>query len=345
MKRLALCLALLIIPACGDDGPPDPPDPDLDIRYDQMTFLMSHNAFAYFDWSEATPDNGLCVNQYSTIAQQLEHGVRAFQLDVYLWDDNDPTSEPVVYLCHGTAQAGIPHCAQLKFTPLQAELEVIAAFMAGHPNAVVTLQLQDGVGDEVALLAPFEAVAFGAGTLADQIYNPSADRWNVEVEGHWPTLAWMIANEQRLVVFADPGYEKIAAGGLYFRGNSYFSVDPTETDCLLKGDLSKYDGKLFLMYHLSGPKLMNGWDCPELSTEYGPDEINTASQILDRYEQSCFPQLGRPPAFLSLDFVDACPVGVDLCDDAAIHYTGPRDVVDYFNREVWPDLRDQTSGQ
>lgn len=339
-----LTLLLLLVPACSDDGDSivGPGDVDLDVRYDQMTWLMAHNAFAYFDWDQPAPENGLCVNQASSIAQQLEHGVRAFQLDVYLWNGGDPAAPDVVYLCHGAREVPLPKCAQLEFQTLQQELEVIAAFLDAHPQEVVTLQLEDYVADEAALLAPFEAVAMAGGrTLADEIYNPSADRWNVAAEGAWPTLRWMVENGQRLPVFADPGYERFAPGGSYFRGNSYDSILPGDDDCHLKGELSSYDGKMLLMYHLSGPKLMNGWDCPEVSTAFRPDEVNTAAFILDRYEKSCGPALGRPPGFLSVDFVDGCPVGQDLCDPAAMHYSGPREVVEYFNREVWPGLRDQ----
>ena len=337
-----LLLVLVLLPGCGgDDNPVAPEPPRLDMQYDQVTWLTSHNAFAYFDWDDVAPDHGLCVNQQTSIAQQLQNGVRAFQLDIHFWNNNDPSSEPVVYLCHGTRELPIPMCAQLRFTPLQEELQVIGAFLAANPYEVVTLMMEDYVHDEPVLLATFEAVLMpGSGRdLSDLIYNPSGQEWNVDDQGRWPTLQWMVDQDLRLVVFSDPGYERIAAGGRYFRGNSYASIGPDEPDCLLGADLADYEGKMFLMYHLSGPRLMNGWECPELSTEHTPDRINTAASIIARWESSCAPELGRPPGFLAVDFADGCPNGRDLCDPAAIMYSGPLDAVKHFNQEVWPAIR------
>lgn len=342
---LLIIVALVLIPACGsDDGPtPPPPPPDLSMQYDEVTWLTSHNAFAYFDWTATDPEDGLCVNQQTSIARQLQNGVRAFQLDIHFWDNNDPLSEPVVYLCHGTRELPIPSCAQLRFTPLVEELEVIAAFLAANPTEVVTIMFEDYVNDQTALEAPFQdaLIPGSSRTLMEMVYNPSGDVWNVDDQGSWPTLQWMVDNDQRLVVFSDEGYDHFATGGHYFRGNAWDPIALDETDCQLKGDLSNYDGKMFLMYHLSGPRLMNGWKCPELSMEYTPDQLNTATSIINRWENSCAPELGHPPGFLSVDFADGCPKGQDLCDPTAIVYTGPLDAVKYFNEEVWPSIRNQ----
>jgi len=344
MISIILLSTLILLLSCGEESDPTPPiiQPGLSMQYDEVTWLTSHNAFAYFDWDETEPNNGFCVNQQNNIAAQLEHGVRAFQLDIHFWDNNDPTSDPVIFLCHGTEELPIPACSQLKFTPLAEELANIAAFLDNNPLEVVTILFEDYVNDEVAIKALFEATAISGSdrNLSDIMYNPSGDAWNVDEQENWPTLSWMVENDQRLVVFSDLDYEGIGNSGHFIQSNSWASVGPDETDCLLRGDPSEYEDKIFLMYHLCGPRLMNGWECPELSTEFTPDQVNIYSSIVTRWENSCASELNIPPGFLSVDFVDGCPTGDDLCDPASIGYDGPLAVVEYFNSEVWGEFRD-----
>ena len=337
-----LLLVLVMLPACGgDDNPVAPEPPKLDMQYDQVTWLTSHNAFAYFDWDDVAPDHGLCVNQQTSIAQQLQNGVRAFQLDIHFWNNNDPSSEPVVYLCHGTRELPIPMCAQLRFTPLQEELQVIGAFLAANPYEVVTLMMEDYVHDEPVLLATFEAVLMpGSGRdLADLIYNPSG----------------LGMERGRPGPLADPAVDGRSgpAAGRVLR--SRVRADSLRGP-LLPGQLLRlHRARRTRLPPGRGPRRLRGQDVPDVppvraaaherlgmsGTEHrahaGPDQHRSID--IARWESSCAPELGRPPGFLSVDFADGCPNGRDLCDPAAIMYSGPLDAVKHFNQEVWPAIR------
>ena len=62
-------------------------------KYNEVAYLTTHNSFSSFE------DGFYLPNQNLNISSQLNQGVRAFMLDVYL--DND-----VLVLYHGVAELG-----------------------------------------------------------------------------------------------------------------------------------------------------------------------------------------------------------------------------------------------
>ena len=91
------------------------------IRYDQATWLCTHNAF------NASEEGFRFSNQTHGIGRQLNDGVSALMLDV--WDDDGE-----IVLRHGEMFGNA-----LGTQPLEQQLKEIAKFLDSHPQAIITL--------------------------------------------------------------------------------------------------------------------------------------------------------------------------------------------------------------
>jgi len=150
-----------------------------DRPYNEVAYAETHNSFATIEDDYITFN----ANQSFMVTRQLEDGIRALSLDIYLWNG-------VVTLCHG----GVDLCF-LANKPLAEELENVKAFLDANPEEVVTIAFQDAVsaGDKAEV---FEEVG---------LYDPSepeTDYLYAHGGGAWPTLGEMIDSGERLVVFA-----------------------------------------------------------------------------------------------------------------------------------------------
>jgi hypothetical protein len=266
-----------------------------DRRYDDVAYLTAHNAMA------STVNRFVGPLQDPSITGQLDHGVRALQLDVYHWerpeeitgrlDESDFTAEqrefvatavdranprrPGLWLCHAVCRAGA--------LPLVPTLEEIGEWLRDHPDEVVTLILQDRVpGAEIA-------EAFTRAGLSDLLFTPDADP-----SRPWPTLGEMIDSGRRLVVFAEradgpvPWLRNLYAYGM----ETPFSFSsPDEMSCVPhRGGTGK---RLFLLNHFvtenGGSRLDAG-------------RVNSRAFLLDRAER-CGRERGRPVTFVAVDYV------------------------------------------
>jgi hypothetical protein len=169
-----------------------------DRRYDQATYLTSHNAMS-------SNDRGfLAAAQDADLAGQLDNGVRALMLDLHYWT-TPAEAEPIlagldartravlapllrnvqphagVWLCHELCQIGAD--------PASDQLASVGRWLAGHPDEVVTLILEDDVTP-----ADVAATIHSAG-LDHLLATPPADG------KPWPTLRQMIDSGHRLAVF------------------------------------------------------------------------------------------------------------------------------------------------
>lgn len=140
------------------------------LRYDRVTWLCTHNAFA------ARADRFIFPNQTHGLRRQLEDGVRALMLDVH-------RHEGQLRLIHGKPWLGK--------RPLADGLAEVAAFLKANPRAVVTLILES-YADGPAL-----ARAFAAAGLAKQAH--------AQGPGAWPTVGAMVEAGKRLVVLTNRG--------------------------------------------------------------------------------------------------------------------------------------------
>ncbi|WP_306320244.1 MULTISPECIES: PI-PLC domain-containing protein [unclassified Streptomyces] len=265
-----------------------------DRPYDEVAYLTAHNAMS------TTADHFIGPLQDPRITAQLDHGVRALQLDTYRWetpeqfterlDDSDFTAEQQalvtsavnrfsppregLWLCHSVCRAGA--------IALVPTLREIKEWMDDHPNDVLTLIIQDGISGEDT------QKAFRQAGLDDLVRRPDA-----EPAKPWPTLGEMIDSGRRLMVFA----EKADGPAPWYRNFYRYGMEtpftfrsPDQMSCVPHrgGD----DKRLFLMNHFI---TNNGGSRIDAGT------VNARRFVLDRAER-CERERGRPVNFVAVDY-------------------------------------------
>ncbi|ONI89471.1 phospholipase [Saccharothrix sp. ALI-22-I] len=154
-------------------------------RLDQVTFLTAHNAYANgVDGGFAPPFVNLAPNQARGIEQQLNDGVRGFQLDIHQTPDG-------AILCHNS-------CTWVsRPVALWVDVQRIVDFLNRNPNEFVTVFLEDYVPAEL-----LRSELGRVNGLANLLFRP--DKAGVRTNG-WPTLNTLRANGKRLMIFTDHG--------------------------------------------------------------------------------------------------------------------------------------------
>ncbi len=143
-------------------------------RLDEVVFATTHNAMS------SEEDGFRAPNQHFRLWRQLEDGIRGFMLDV--WVDRDGTTS----LCHGSCLIG--------HRPLVDGLRDLRLFLDCHPHDVIVLVLEAHTTEDRV------AAAFTESGLERSLYRPAGP----PADGYaWPTLAEMIAADERVVVFTD----------------------------------------------------------------------------------------------------------------------------------------------
>ncbi|MFJ8929846.1 hypothetical protein ACIRLA_25015 [Streptomyces sp. NPDC102364] len=265
-----------------------------DRPYDEVAYLTSHNAMS------TTADHFIGPLQDPPISTQLDHGVRAMQLDTYRWetpeeiterlDNSDFTAEQQalvrsavnrinpprkgLWLCHAVCRAGA--------ISLVPTLREIGDWMKDHPNEVVTLIVQDAISAEDT------RKAFRQAWLDKLVHRPDADPAKP-----WPTLGEMIDSGRRLVVFA----EKADTPASWYRNFYRYGMEtpfsfrsPDQMSCVPHrgGD----DKRLFLLNHFI---TNNG------GSRIDAGEVNARRYVLDRAHR-CERERGRPVNFVAVDY-------------------------------------------
>lgn len=277
---LATCLAIPLAFAAPAESL------GLDEPFDRYTWLTAHNAFT---------SNGLIPNQRTTIAEQLEDGVRAFMLDLHPFEGR-------VALCHRTCTPGPgtqSFAALLKDT--------ILPYMDAHEEAIVTLQLED-----FSSLAELKAELGRVPQLGDVTFDPTT--WSTE---RWPTYREMLSRGQRLLIFslnqANSGMLVTRSGAVHimptvrYTVENYWSLGTTilthDRTCRSRWnpDVQPLDrvtipGKpgwrpLFTMNHFHGVPM-----------EHHASHDNTFEELRRRYLDYCLPAAKRKPNYVAVDF-------------------------------------------
>ncbi len=258
---------------------------DLDRPFDRYLWITAHNAANH---------GSLVPNQTLPVDLQLVRGVRGLMFDIYERDGR-------LFNCHAD-------CAfHGRKAPLEEDLGHVQRFLDGHPEAVVTLQLED-----YNSRGAMEAFARENPSLFALSFNPTDPRWRA-LDGRWPTLRQMIQAGQRLLVFTQRAELAGAYGGsnAWFMhdqdisAENYWSLGPTifqhDYSCRPRWPGIPLDStsmplgfpRLFVMNHFHGVPL---------SVHAGTD--NRLDVLSDRLRDQCLPAAGRMPAYLAVDFIE-----------------------------------------
>ena len=237
-------------------------------RYDQITWLCTHNAMNSADAGWKAP------NQTHTITAQLNNGVRALMLDIHRQDSG-------LVLRHGP-----PIARMLGYQPLPKALEEIRAFMQKDQKAIVTLILESYAPAKEVAQAITDAKL---GSLC-HTQNPGKP---------WPTLASMRSSGKRLVILSDRVEKGTSAPGWYMHVWQHC----WETDWVAKNKdhllqakprRGKQSNQLFILNHFITRTLPS----KELSkaANTNPFLINRINKVRKDF--------GKKPNFLVLDFYE-----------------------------------------
>jgi len=254
-----------------------------DRRLDELSFLTTHNAFA--NYADA---RWISTNQSQGLRTQLDNGVRGLMLDIH-----ERSGE--AYLCHMSSTGcgmwpGITYA--LPRQPLTPALGQVVAFLASHPDEIVTVFFEDYVAADVLRTALERTPG-----LADVLFR--AERWDVKRNG-WPRATDLVASNQRLLLFSGRGGRQ-SFGVMHdweYTAQNYWSLGTrgNQLACTSRwGDvpLDRTEPgfrRLFVMSHFR--------DVPTAITA----AIDNGEKLRSRIRQQCAPAAGRTPNFVAVDF-------------------------------------------
>lgn len=300
-------------------------------RYNQCSFLCTHNAFCNYEDSRWTNPN-----QYYSITHQLERGVRALMLDAHYAEPSaldvfEVIPEEGVYLLHGVNEhgwiGGITYA--LPSRRLSDALDNVWGFLNDNPKEVVTIFLEDYTTAE-QLKAEFDFIlnkdegGRDGKKFLQLIYNPEKDpNWKVKEKKQWPRLSDLIAWNKRLIIFSsfdnNPQHESdYVAWNQDYTKENYWSLGDLGNDlnCPSRWDDGDYIDadypKLFVFNHFR--------NAPTVGTAALD---NAYKKIVDRINNECCPLAKQLPNFIAVDFFEV-PLGKAQA----------KNVVDYLNERL-----------
>jgi len=236
--------------------------------------------------------------QDGSIRDQLDFGIRMLMIDATYWHGVDldelpwwralvgspvPSAvfdtiaarlapRPGLYLCHSQCALGA--------IPMTTALLDIKAFLAEHPDDVVTLLIQDSV-------APRDVeAAFAETGLTDLLYEETPG-------APWPTLGEMIERDERLVVFSE---QHVTARPWYLpafehmRDTPYRARTAEELSCA--PNRGPEDAALFVLNH---------WIDRRAPDRAAAAVVNAKDFIVERARR-CAGERGTLPNFVAVSF-------------------------------------------
>lgn len=256
-------------------------------RFDEVTWLTSHNAFV----NKGDEPGWLVENQSRSLQYQLDNGVTAFMLDIHV-------DAGQAVLCHGKC-SGFPSNLYKKMD-LIAYLNRIGDFLNKHPEAILTVIFEDYTG-----INELRAALDKAPSFRDRIYDPY--KADVRNKG-WPRLDAMIKDNKRLLVISDRS-DKKDLGVAYaqdFTVENYWSLGKEGKDIICKTrwdniPLNRTDGKfayLFVMNHFR--------DIPTSAFSAADNKIDV---LWSRINDQCSPAAEKKANFLAVDHFDEADWG------------------------------------
>lgn len=155
--------------------------PDNSKRFDQISFLAAHNAYANED------DGWRYAQQKLSLQQQLQMGVRGFLLDIYY-------RKGKIILCHGGYRGFFALLKAGSFRKLNSAFAIIQRFIEENPDEIITIFLENYVNNTILKHEIESNVTFCSLLLTHK-------DWNPKEYGCWPTLGWMQQKNKRIIIF------------------------------------------------------------------------------------------------------------------------------------------------
>jgi GH18 family chitinase len=296
------------------------------LRYNQCSFLCTHNSFTNYQDARWT-----AVNQSMSISNQLKNGVRALMLDTHyaehgFWDWANVIPEPGVYLLHEVGADGGSWIAGITFAQpsrrLYHALYDVWGFLNDNPNEVVTIFLEDYTTAD-QLQAEFDFIVKKENEegrdgqkFLQRIYNPDNDpNWKVRERKQWPLLSDLIAWDKRVIIFSDfrkndTNRSNYVAYDRDYTKQNYWSLgaDHSKWDCPSRWDNGQYVDadypKLFVFNHYR-----------DVSTAITAALDNHYEELINRIDNQCSPKTGQLPNFVAVDFFEL-PLNESKAQDA-----------------------------
>jgi hypothetical protein len=151
-------------------------------RLNEITFLAAHNAYANY------ADGWRYGQQRLTLTKQLDHGVRAFLLDIHLHKNS-------IVLSHGGTHGLYSLLKKGPFQTLASALLLLQQFIEQNPKEVITIFLENFVDNDHLVQEINNQPNFSSLLLTHIHWNPA------EHDNQWPTLKWMQKHNKRIIIF------------------------------------------------------------------------------------------------------------------------------------------------
>ncbi len=166
-------------------------------RYNEITFLTSHNSFSNEE------DGYIQPQQKWNLQNQLANGIRGFMLDTH-YSSNLFSGKKKIRLCHRNCTLTQAILRPFKGKPMsfKKSLLIFKDFLKQNPKEIITFFLENYTQGH-DLDASIESSGIQEYILTPKSYNP------VQKNG-WPVLSWMQKNNKRLVIFNQRGETKYA---------------------------------------------------------------------------------------------------------------------------------------
>ncbi|KAL9681512.1 hypothetical protein QQ045_013297 [Rhodiola kirilowii] len=284
-------------PRCTRIQPLNPTANNKGLPFNRYSWLTTHNSFAKLGVKSGTGGPLVApANQQDSITDQLNNGVRGLMLDMYDFKND-------IWLCHSFNGQCFDVTA---FQPAINVLREVQAFLEANPTEIVTIFIEDYVNTPNGLTN-----LFNASGLRKFWFPVSRMPQN---GGDWPTVQYMINQNQRLVVFTSKRSKEAAEGiaydWKYTVENQYGNKGMVDGSCPNRGESAPMDTKsisLVVMNHFP--------DNPDLVTACKDNSENLINMV-----NTCHQASGqRWPNYIAVDFYKTsdgggAPAAVDLAN-------------------------------
>lgn len=213
--------------------------PNPKLRYDQVSFLGSHNAFANNE------EGFIYAQQKWSTKKQLDRGVRVLLPDFHI--DADRVARLCHNKCHISMTLRSPKALLKKHRSVLDFFKEIKRWLDAHPQEIVTIEIENYIGNDKT----FNLIK-QAGLLP---YALTPKDWDpVEFDHKWPTLEWMIKHKKRLVIF-DTGNPKAYgfSTNRYMQRNQYGTYDRDKAAAPRDNRIIKPKPRIFQLNYFGTP--------------------------------------------------------------------------------------------